>query len=211
MRTVKAVLIFFVCGLATGLCFGGLLSLRSLTTFWYIKGDKLLIPTYRYYVGVGVFLVLGLAIADVLSRLTGLLRENSSTVRRVVSAIIVAISPLMLFAAATVLLTHTATVTTETGTNLTMNIDPITLYVLGIIAFGVIVSIASWVLTERSFSFGLSLNLLTIPAAFCLVYIAAKVLRVPAEWSELVTYTIYFSLISASWGLSMAASKPAAT
>lgn len=210
MRTVKAVLIFFICGLVSGLCFGTLLSLRSLRTFWFIEGDKLLIPTYRYYLGVGVFLVLGLASADAILRGTDLLIENGSTVRKVVSAIIVAISPVMLFATATFFLTHTATITTETGTILTTNIDPITVYVLGIIAFGLMLSLASWVLTGRRFSVGLSLNLITLPVAFCLVYIAAKVLRVPGEWSELVTYTIYFSLISASWGLSIAASKQAA-
>jgi hypothetical protein len=157
-----------------------------------------------------VFLVLGLASADAILRGTDLLIENGSTVRKVVSAIIVAISPVMLFATATFFLTHTATITTETGTILTTNIDPITVYVLGIIAFGLMLSLASWVLTGRRFSVGLSLNLITLPVAFCLVYIAAKVLRVPGEWSELVTYTIYFSLISASWGLSIAASKQAA-
>lgn len=203
MRTAKAVVIFFICGFVSGLCFGILLSASSLMTFWYIKGDKFLIPTYRYYLGVGVFLLLGLAAAYTISRMTGLLRENSSLFRKIVGAVIVSTSPVILFAAGTVVETQTATpVATDTGTRLLTNIDPITLYIWGFVAFVLLIAIACWILSAKLYYIGVLLNFLTLPGAFCLLYVVSKI---AGEAS--IFYPVYFSLLCASCGFWIATAR----
>lgn len=206
MNKAKTVLVTLICGLAAGACFGALLSSPRLLTFWFIKGDKFLIPTYRYYLGAGVFLLLGLAAAYTISRMTGLLTENSSLIRKIVSAVVVATSPVIIFAIATTIETQTATtLVTPSGNILLTNIDPITLYLWGIVAFVLLISIACWILTAKLYYIGVFLNLLTLPATFGLLYLVSKV--VAGERSELVTYPILFSLLSASSGFWIAAAQ----
>jgi hypothetical protein len=200
VNKAKTVLVFFVCGLGAGFAFGALLSSPRLLTFWFIKGDKLLIPTYRYYLGVGVFLLLGLVGAYSISRMTGLLDQNTYFFRKIVSGAIVATSPLILFVAADALMLATAT-TVETRGNTTLqltNIDPITLYLGTILTFVLLISTACWILTAKLYYIGVLLNLLTLPVTFALLYIAARILTVPSDWSELITYPTYFSLLAAS-------------
>lgn len=209
MRRAKTVLIFLVCGVAAGACFGALLSSPRLLTFWYIKGDKFLIPTYRYYLGVGLFLLLGLVVAYSISRMTGSLDQDTAVFRRIVSGAIVATSPFILFVAADALMLATAT-TVETRENTTLqltNIDPITLYLGAIVTFVLLISVACWILTARLYYVGVLINLLTLPTALALLYVAAKIVRVPSEWSELITYPIYFSLLAASCGFWIASGE----
>ena len=199
MNKTKTVLVFLACGLATGGCFGALVGSPRLLTFWFIKGDKFLIPTYRYYLGFGLFFFLSLSVAYLVSRMTGSLPQGTSFFRKVVSGAIVATSPLILFVAADALMLATATTTATSGnTTLQPNIDPITLYLWGIVAFVLLISLACWILTAKLYYLGVLLNLLTLPVTFALLYIAARILTVPGEWSELITYPIYFSLAAAS-------------
>lgn len=199
VNKAKTVLIFFVCGLAAGLGFSALLSSPRLLTFWFIKGDKFLMPTYRYYLGVGLFFLLSLSAPYWLSKMTGLISKNPPLLRKILSAGIVATSPVILLATAITIERLTATTqVTDTGTILLTNIDPITLYLWGILAFVLLISAACWILTGRLYYVGLCLNFLTLPLAFALLYVAAKIVRVPSEWSELITYPIYFSLLAAS-------------
>jgi hypothetical protein len=173
--------------------------MRSLTTFWFVKGDKLLIPTYRYYLGIGVFLLLGLAAANAISRTTGSLGPNPSLPRNVISAVIVATSPVIIFALAETVLTQTATHEVRpTGTFELINLDPITLYLGGIVAFVLLVSISCWILTAKLDYVGAFLILAALPASLGLLYLLAKV--VSTDWSELVAYSIYFSLLSSACG-----------
>jgi len=207
VRRVKAVLVFFICGLTSGLCFGILLSARSLVTFWFVKGDKFLIPTYRYYLGAGIFLLLGLAAGYAILRMIGSLRENSSASRKVVSVVIVATSPVILFGAATAVQIQTATPqATDTGTILLINTDPATLYLGGVVGFVLLISISCWILTAKLYYFGVFLNFLALPAAVGLMYLVYK-MDVPSKWSELFSYPAYFSLLSASCGFWIAKAR----
>ena len=191
-----------------GLCFGALLSVHSLTTFWFIKGDKFLIPTYRYYMGIGVFLVLSLADAYSISRVPSLLHENTSLFRKIISGVIVATSPLLLFTMATALLERTATTfETPTGTTLVTNIDPITLHLLAIIGFVLLISAACWILTGKLSYIAVFLNLLALPVALSLMYLVYKIHAVPGEWSDFFAYPVYYSLLSASCGFWIATAK----
>ena len=208
VNRAKTVLVFLGCGLAAGVGFGALLSSPRLLTFWFIKGDKFLIPTYRYYLGAGFFLLLSLSAAYSISGIFGLV-AGRTLLRRIVSGLIVATSPLVLFATANTLLLATATTkeNTPTGTILLTHIDPITLYMWGTVAFVLLISTACWILTAKLYYFGVFLNLLTLPVTFALLHIAARILTVPSDWSELITYPIYFSLLAASCGFWISAGE----
>lgn len=188
MRSAKTVLTFLFCGLALGASFGWLLSVRRLTTFWFREGDKFLIPTYRYYFGVGVFLLLSLALAYSISVARGWISKPTprTFLKHSLAAIIVATSALLVFAATRL----------PAGAFL----YPIATYLTAIVTFVMLVSMACWVLTAKLYYPGLVINLLTIPAAIALLWFLAKTLTIPGEWSELVTYAIYDSLLSAACG-----------
>ena len=154
-----------------------------------------------------MFLLLGLVGAYSISRMTRVLDQNTSFFRKIVSGAIVATSPLILFVAADALMLATATIV-ETRGNTTLqltNIDPITLYLGTILSFVLLISVACWILTAKLYYIGVFLNLLTLPVTFALLYIAARILTVPSDWSELITYPIYFSLLTASCGFWIAA------
>jgi hypothetical protein len=151
---------------------------------------------------------LSLAGAYSISRMIGLLRETTSLFRKLVSAVIVATSPVILFAIATTLLEQTATpLVTPTGSALLTNIDPITLHLLAIVAFVLLISTACWILTARLYYMGVFLNILTLPPTFGLMYGVFKIDAVLGEWSGLVTYPVYYSLLSASCGFWIATAR----
>lgn len=210
MRKLKTVLIFFVCGIAAGSGFAALVNSPRLVRFWFIKGDIFQIPTYRYYAGVGVFLLFSFAAAYLISSMAGLLREHRPFLRKTVSAAIVASAPVMIFAIASAIERLTATPEVNSaGTIQLINIDPITLYLGGILAFVLLISVACWILTAKLYYPGVLLNFLMLPLALVLLYVAAKILDVPGEWSELITYPVLFSLLSASCGFWIAANQHA--
>ena len=191
MNTAKTVLVFLICGLGAGLSFGALLISPRLLTFWFIKGDKFPIPTYRYYLGLGFFLLLGLAVAFSMCRITGLVQPppNNAKVRETLSAIIVATSAVSIFAIASRIVVE----------------DPVTVYMLSTAAFVLFISLACWLLTARLYYVGVFLNFLTPPAALVLLYVANRTLDIPGE---LAAYSIYFPMLAASWGLWIAAAQP---
>ena len=156
--------------------------------FWFRKGDKFLIPTYRYYLGIGAFLLLSLVLGYSISRVSGWILKPpaKSLLRYRFAALIVATSALLIslamaFAAGAFLY-------------------PVTAYLIATVAFVLLISIACWILTSKLSYPGLLVNLLTIPIAFALLYLLVSVLSVPSEWHETVTYQIYDSLLAAACG-----------
>lgn len=188
MRTTKAVLIFFVCGLATGLCFSFVLSRPRFKTFWFLTNDIFLIPTYRYYIAVGAFLLLGFVTANLLLTTTGLAGDAvKSQWRRFGGMTVVGIAPFLSFIAAD---------------SLFPNVDAIMLYMLGIVLFVLLISIACWIATAKLYYPGLLLNFLTFPVALAVLYVVARI-DVSGRWSGLISYPTFFSLFSASCGFWM--------
>ena len=195
MSTLRTILVFFISGFGAGSFFGWLLSTPSLTTFWFWKGAKFLIPTYRYYLGIGVFLLLGLTLAYSVSRLKGwvLGPSTKSFFRHSFAAIIVMTSALLLYAVMPLVPGFYS--------------DPVTSYLLATVVFVLLISAACWVLTSKLDYPGMFANLLTIPAAFGFLYLLATALNIPGEWSEMVTYPIYYSLLATACGFWIARSS----
>jgi len=54
---------FWISGFLSGLLFAGLTTRPSLQRFWFIKGDKFLIPRYSYWIAFSVILLSGLTLA----------------------------------------------------------------------------------------------------------------------------------------------------
>ena len=185
MKALKTVLIFFVGGLSTGCLFGSLTSFPRLTNFWYRKGDKFLIPTYRYYLGLGLFLLLGLSLAYTISLAKAWLNDPSpgAFLKQGCAALIIAISALVSY-----LLTF--------GNR---SFDPVTLYLLSILVFLMLISIACWIVSSRLYYVGLLLNVLVFPVALAFLYVLTKI-GLRGEAGNFVTFPVFFSLLSASCG-----------
>jgi hypothetical protein len=65
----KVVFIFLVPGLVFGLVFGWLTRWDAMTDFWFVRGDKLLFPTYKYWAGGTLSFMLGIWTGYLLARL----------------------------------------------------------------------------------------------------------------------------------------------
>src|SRR5260370_6532292 len=79
-------------------------------------------------------------------------------------------------------------------------------YLLAIGGFVLLISTACWILTSTLYYPGVLAFLLTIPVAIALLYLLAKVLTIPGEWSEMVTYLILDSLLVSACGFWIARS-----
>jgi hypothetical protein len=195
VRTLKTVLIFFISGLGSGCLSGWLFSSTRLTSFWFRKSDKFLIPTYRYYAGFSILLLSGLVIAYVVSRTRRWIESplTRSTFRPAASALVIALSAPAIFAISTL--------------HRDLFESPAWL-LIDVIAFLLLISVACWILTSRLYYPGLLINLLTIPSAITLLFLLVR-LHIGGERSEIVTYLIYDSLVAAACGFWIARNNPA--
>ena len=92
----KVVSIFLIGGLLSGLFFAWL-SRPNLRSFWYLKGDKFLLPTYKYWLAFGLIFTLGLIGSYGMARLCMSLSFSIAFARGAMALIVIAISPLLLF------------------------------------------------------------------------------------------------------------------
>ena len=196
MRTLKTVLIFSISGLGSGYLTGWLLSSNRLTSFWFKKSGKFLIPTYRYYAGFSILLLSGLASAYLVSRTRGWIEGplTRSTFRHTASALVITLSAPAIFAIF----------------SLDRDFFESPGWVLvAVLAFLFLISIACWILTGRLYYQGVLINLSTLPLAITLLLLLVKILNISGERSETVTYPIYHSLIAAGCGYWIARNNPA--
>lgn len=196
MRTLKTVLIFFISGLGSGCLAGWLLSNNRLTSFWFRKSGKFLIPNYHYSECFSILLLLGLGGAYLVSRTRGWIEDplTSSTFRHAASALVIALSAPAIF----------------TIFSLDRDFFESPSWVLvAVLAFLFLISIACWILTGRLYYPGVLINLSTLPLALTLLLLLARILNISGERSELVTYPIYHSLIAAGCGYWIARNNPA--
>ncbi len=89
--------VFFLGGLASGLISAWLGSNPKLRSFLFVKGDKFLIPTYRFWIAFGLIFSLGLAIAYLISYSYRWLATSPSTARQLSALFVVAASPVVLY------------------------------------------------------------------------------------------------------------------
>jgi hypothetical protein len=185
VRRAKSLLTFAAAGAAAGIFFSLLLSIPRLTTFWYRKTDKFLVPTYRYYLGLGVILLLALAAAHTFSRIQRWLRaaESESVLRQAGAAFIVAVSAVVPYLVI--------------GSR---DFDAVIQYVLAIVLFVLLISSACWILSTQLYYSGVLLNLVVIPVTLTIMYVLTRLLHFGGDLSEFLTFLISLTLFSTSCG-----------
>ena len=186
MTTIKTVLTFFVSGLLFGGVFGWLLSIHRLTMFWFRKGDKFLIPTYRYFVGMGLTLLAGFAFAFLISSRRHWLdtSRNYSILRMSFAVLAVAGSAVAPFGLVFLL----------------PDPDPIAGYLVGVSVFILLVSSACWIVTSKLSYMGLLLNFLTVPVGLALWYCVVALFRMQGQATDFLMFPVFFCLLSTACG-----------
>jgi hypothetical protein len=80
------------------------------------------------------------------------------------------------------------------------SVDPVTWLFAGVLLFVLLISVACWIVTGRLYYQGLLVNVLTIPVGIVIVVLIARTIPSSSEWSELVSWSIYDSLLAAACG-----------
>ena len=93
---IKVTALFLLSGLLSGLASGWLSSTPRLRSFLYIKGDKFLIPTYKFWTVFALVFSAALVAAYFLSRAFGWLTLSPSVARQLLALIVVVASPILL-------------------------------------------------------------------------------------------------------------------
>src|SRR3954469_25407697 len=94
---VKVVAVFFLAGLVSGIVSAWLSSTPGLQRFLYTKGDKFLIPTYKFWTGFALLFSAALVTAFLVSRRCGWLTLSPSVLRQSLALVVVVTSPLVLY------------------------------------------------------------------------------------------------------------------
>lgn len=93
---IKVTALFFLSGLVSGVSSGWLSSTPRLRSFLYIKGDKFLIPTYKFWAVFALVFSVALVSAYFLSRTFRWLTMSPSAGRQLLALIVVMTSPVLL-------------------------------------------------------------------------------------------------------------------
>jgi hypothetical protein len=187
LDAVRALICFFAGGLLSGLAFAWTTSRPSLRQFWYIKGDKFLIPRYSYWAAFGIMLLLGLMIPHIIARSRGWVPQNlGSPITLLVSVLIIGGS-----APALALLTWKML---ENG----FGWEPVAAPVL----FFALVSFAMSLATRRFRLLPIALvwNAVFGAAAFVMIYAVIRLVASANDWYEFVQWPIFASMFALSFG-----------
>src|SRR5882724_1242879 len=92
-KRIKVTTLFLLSGLLSGLASGWLSSTPRLRGFLYIKGDKFLIPTYKFWTVFALVFSAALIAAYFLSRAFGWLTLSPSAARQLLAVFVIVGSP----------------------------------------------------------------------------------------------------------------------
>lgn len=181
--------VFLISGFLSGMMFGWLVSRPALQMFFYIKGDKFLIPRYSYWFALSLIQLVGLAGGFLVCSWRKWLDPICSKGRLVIAVVVIGLAtPLLRF--------MTPLMNAVMGLTWDVFVAPI--------GFLVLVSLAMCVLTGslRWLPIAVIWSLIFAAAGFALVYVGVRVFNPPHTWYELVQWPILecvLSLSIASW------------
>lgn len=179
---------FLIAGLLSGLMFGSLVSMTELQQFFYIKGDKFLIPRYSYWFALSLIQLLGLAGAGSVCYWREWLRRICSRRRLIIATLVVGLAtPFLRF--------MTPSMNEVMGLTWDVLVAPL--------GFLVLITFAMCVLTNsvRLLPIAVVWNFISAAAGFVVVCVSVRVFNVHS-WYELVQWPILESMLSvsiASW------------
>src|SRR5215204_2496851 len=177
--------VFLISGFLSGLTFGWLVSRPELQSFFYIKGDKFLIPRYSYWSVFSLTHLLGLLGAYSVCYWREWLGPIRSRGRLVVAALVVCLATPFL-RLVTPLMNEVMDLTWD--------------FLVAPIAFVVLVSFAMCVLTGslRLLPIATLWNLIFVTAGFVVIYVSVRVVNALNTSDELVQWAILESMLSLS-------------
>jgi hypothetical protein len=184
---IRALVCFFAGGLISGLAFAWATTRPGLRQFWYIKGDKFLIPRYSYWGAFGIMLLLGVVIPYIIARSRRWVPANlGSPITFLVSILVIGGSaPALAFLTWKML---------ENG----FGWDPVAAPVL----FFALVSLALSLATRRFRLLPIVFvwNAVFGAAAFVMIYAVVRLVASANDWYEFVQWPIFASMFALSFG-----------
>jgi hypothetical protein len=178
---------FLICGSLAGLLFAWLVTLPRLQEFFFIKGDKFLIPRYSYWFAFSLIQFSGLAAAYlVCSWRKWLVSDRGARVRLPGVVLIIAlVTPGLRFA------------TPLMNSRIGLNWD----FVVAPIFFLILMSLALCLLTSSLHLLALALlwNLIFVAAGFVFVYAGVRTINGANEWYEFVQWPILEAMMALSF------------
>jgi hypothetical protein len=181
--------VFLISGFLSGLIFGWLVSRPELQLFFYIKGNKFLIPRYSYWFAFSLIHLLGLVGGFSVCCRRKWLDPICSRSRLIIAALVMGLAtPFLRF--------MTPLMNAVMGLTWDVLVAPI--------GFLVLVSFAMCVLTGRLRLLPIAAiwNLIFGAAGFVMVYVSVRVFSALNTWYELVQWSILESMLFlsiASW------------
>lgn len=184
---VRALISFLSGGLISGFAFAWVTSRPSLRRFWYIKGDKFLIPRYSYWAAFGLMLLAGLVIPYMIARARRWVPDNlGSPSRLLVSVLIIGGSaPALDFLTRKML-------ENELGW------DPVAAPLLFLALISVALSVATRRLRLLLIVF--VWNALFGAAAFIMIYAVDRLVSLTNDWYDFVQWPIFETMFALSFG-----------
>ncbi len=184
---ILAVLSFFAGGLVSGFVFAWVISRPSLQQFWYIKGDKFLIPRSTYYTAFGLIFVLGLVTSYGIARFRCWLVANvGSSTEWFVSALIIGTSaPALHFA---IRLLEPRILEWE--------------FIIGPLAFLALLSVALAVATRtlRLLPIVFVWNGIFAAGGIAMIYAVGEFIHPATDWYDFIQWPILESMLALSSG-----------
>jgi hypothetical protein len=180
---------FLAAGLVSGIIFAWLVSRAELQRFWFLKGDKFLIPRYTYWVAFSFILAVGFASAY------GLVRWRQWLVGRSLgSSIRAAVAGITIIASAPMLYCLTPFMHDRLDFNWELIVAPVMFVVL--LSFSLCLFSAGLRLLPLAFIW----NAVFVVAGLAFVYAVASLSPEPGAWAERVQWPIFESMIGVSFG-----------
>ena len=175
---IKVTALFLLSGLLSGLASGWLSSTPRLLSFLYIKGDKFLIPTYKFWAVFALVFSVALVIAYFLSRTLGWLTLSPSVARQLLTLLVVVASLVVLYFS-----THANSL-------------------IAAIYYVAFLPLAMCIMTARLrlLALGVLQNVFVLIAALMVMYIVLSLINGLSELYEYVQTGIAQSLFAAAFG-----------
>lgn len=178
---------FLVCSGLFGLLFAWLITRPSLQGFFFLKGDKFLIPRFSHWLAFGLVYLLGLVTAYVVSNWRHWFARSISMRRLVLAALIIGLAPPILYLI-------TPVMNGVFGPGWDFGVAQIT--------FLILVSVAMCVVTVdfRLFAVAVVWNILFVAGALAAVYLVVQLTEGANERYEFVQWPILYSMLGLAVG-----------
>lgn len=193
---IKLTCLFLASGAISGLIFGWIITSTSFTGFFFITGEKFLIPKSAYVISREIIFTTGLIISYILARLFGWLQglASQSAIRYILAALITT------SAAAAMEVTDTRFLDALSSS--------ITWFLFAQLLFIFLYSLSLWLLTSRWNSYIVLLMVVALALSLMATVAVYKVLHLSNDLYDIVYFVLRNSSLSALCGYWLIASIP---